>query len=426
MSLVTQIQNLATRIGTEINLVKASIGPLTSLTTTNKTSTVNAINEVRQTALDAASNAGASTLDDLSDVVVSSPSSGHIIRHNGTNFINVAGTAHFDSAGSAAAAQAASQPLNAQLTAIAGLTQTEYGQGFLTLADAAALMARISQGTTTTAGKLQLATNAETVTGTDTAKATTSAGTKAAIDARIINDSTLGGASPSTTNAPSVAAVKAYADALIGSNDAMVYKGTIDASTNPNYPASNRGDTYRISVAGRIGGASGPVVEVGDILMALTDGTASGTHAAVGAQWNITQTNIDGAVIGPASATNNNLAVFSGATGKVIADSGIATETSITNSNTKVPTSAAVMAYGQPKDATLTGIAGVTTAADQLIYSTGVDAFAATPLTVFARSLLDDATASAARTTLDVYGTADIGDPNTNFVTTFETALAAS
>ena len=54
----------------------------------------------------------------------------------------------------------------------------------------------------------------------------------------------------------------------------------------------------------------------------------------------------------------------------------------------------------QPLDATLTALAGVTTAADRLIYATGADAFATTDLTSFGRSLLDDADAAAARATL--------------------------
>lgn len=44
----------------------------------------------------------------------------------------------FDAAGAAAAAQAASQPLDADLTAIAALATTSYGRSLLTLADAAA------------------------------------------------------------------------------------------------------------------------------------------------------------------------------------------------------------------------------------------------------------------------------------------------
>lgn len=50
MSLTTQVANLATRIGTEFKSVRASIGSLGSLTTTDKTSIVNAINEVKSTA----------------------------------------------------------------------------------------------------------------------------------------------------------------------------------------------------------------------------------------------------------------------------------------------------------------------------------------------------------------------------------------
>lgn len=56
----------------------------------------------------------------------------------------------------------------------------------------------------------------------------------------------------------------------------------------------------------------------------------------------------------------------------------------------------------QPKDATLTALAGVLTAADKLIYATGSDAFSTTDFSAFGRTLVDDADASAARTTLGV------------------------
>ena len=54
----------------------------------------------------------------------------------------------------------------------------------------------------------------------------------------------------------------------------------------------------------------------------------------------------------------------------------------------------------QPLDATLTALAGVTTAADTLLYATGVDTFSTTTLTSAARSLLDDTNSSTMRTTL--------------------------
>jgi oxalate decarboxylase/phosphoglucose isomerase-like protein (cupin superfamily) len=55
---------------------------------------------------------------------------------------------------------------------------------------------------------------------------------------------------------------------------------------------------------------------------------------------------------------------------------------------------------GQPYDATLTAIAGVTTAADKLIYFNGVDTAAACDFTSAGRALLDDADAAAQRATL--------------------------
>jgi len=98
----------------------------------------------------------------------------------------------------------------------------------------------------------------------------------------------------------------------------MVFKGVIDCSANPNYPAADRGWTYRVSVAGKIGGASGVNVEAGDILLCLTDGTASGNQATVGTAWTVVQANVDGAVIGPSSVTDSNPVVFDGTTGKLI------------------------------------------------------------------------------------------------------------
>jgi hypothetical protein len=124
------------------------------------------------------------------------------------------------------------------------------------------------------------------------------------------------------TTVATTAFVQGEIAAFLAAQDAMIFKGVIDCSANPNYPAADRGWTYRVSVAGKIGGASGPNVEAGDILLCLTDGSASGNHAAVGANWTIAQTNLDGAVIGPASATSGNAASFNGTSGKLIQDSG--------------------------------------------------------------------------------------------------------
>ncbi|OUL98557.1 collagen-like triple helix repeat-containing protein [Variovorax sp. JS1663] len=231
------------------------------------------------------------------------------------------------------------QPLDADLTALAGLTSaanklpyftgsgtaaladfTSAGRALLDDADAAA------QRTT-----LELATVANTGAYADlTGKPPL--GTAAALN--IDTDGTLAGNSDSVI--PTQKAVKTYADQLIAAADVMVFKGVIDASTNPNYPAADAGWLYRISVAGKIGGASGINVEIGDTILCLADSTASGNQATVGSSWSVSQANLDGAVIGPASAVNNRVAFFDGTTGKLIKDSGLTLSGSNTGDQTTI------------------------------------------------------------------------------------------
>jgi len=70
----------------------------------------------------------------------------------------------------------------------------------------------------------------------------------------------------------------------------------------------------------------------------------------------------------------------------------------------------------QPLDATLTALAGLATGVNQLAYSTGVDSFAQTPITPFARDVIAGADALAVRTT--------IGADNATNLTTGQVALA--
>lgn len=71
----------------------------------------------------------------------------------------------------------------------------------------------------------------------------------------------------------------------------IIYRGIIDCSTNPNYPSGVSGDLYIVSVAGKIGGASGAVVSVGDQIICKND-NPGGTQAAVGSDWNVVEGNL--------------------------------------------------------------------------------------------------------------------------------------
>lgn len=129
-----------------------------------------------------------------------------------------------------------------------------------------------------------------------------------------------------TTQIATTAFVNAEIEAKMGESDAMVYKGTLAGGSTGAYgaltPAANKGYTYKVTTAGLIDGVR---VEVGDMLICNTDSTAAATannYSTVAANWDFIQGNQDGVVVGPASATSGNVAVFDGTTGKLIKDSG--------------------------------------------------------------------------------------------------------
>lgn len=62
------------------------------------------------------------------------------------------------------------------------------------------------------------------------------------------------------------------------------YQSAIDCSANPNYPASDAGMIYKVSVAGRIGGASGKVVFENDLILCITD-SVGGSEASHGTKF---------------------------------------------------------------------------------------------------------------------------------------------
>lgn len=241
------------------------------------------------------------------------------------------------------------QPSDAELTALAALvsaadkvpyftgsgaaaltTLTSAARTLIAAVDAAAQRAALGLviGTDVQAYDTELTALAALTSAADRIPYFTGSGTASLLTRD--TDGTL--AANSDTTLATQKAVKSYVDNLIGASNAMVYKGVIDCSSNPNYPAADAGHLYRISVAGKIGGVSGVNVEVGDTILCTLDGSASGDQATVGANWNVIQANIDGAVVGPATATDSNIALYNGSTGKIIKDTGIASSTLVLTS----------------------------------------------------------------------------------------------
>lgn len=105
-------------------------------------------------------------------------------------------------------------------------------------------------------------------------------------------------------------------------SDAMKYKGNIDASGNPNYPAATAGWVYGFSSDGKIGGVNGTAVKARDSMICQVD-TVAGDQAAVGDNWDVLDNSVTDAVAGPISSTNGNIVLFDGTSGRVIKDGGV-------------------------------------------------------------------------------------------------------
>lgn len=121
---------------------------------------------------------------------------------------------------------------------------------------------------------------------------------------------------------------KSYADSILGSNNAMLFKGALEAgisSPGTYTPMADIGNTYVVTFGNgayrdSVGYINGVSVEVGDLLIckeatAASDGT---NWEEVSKKWTYVQTNTTGVVSGPSSATIGQLAVFDSIAGKLI------------------------------------------------------------------------------------------------------------
>ena len=103
-------------------------------------------------------------------------------------------------------------------------------------------------------------------------------------------------------------------------NDAMLFKGVVDANHALPTQDYEVGWTYKVAANGAY---AGKICEIGDMLICVAENGAND-------DWAVIQTNIDGAVTGPANAVDNHVALFDGTSGKLIQDSGFVLEQSVT------------------------------------------------------------------------------------------------
>jgi len=160
------------------------------------------------------------------------------------------------------------------------------------------------------------------------------------------------------------------------------------------------------------------VADTADINGGTVDGAViGGTTPAAATMTDLTATgtiNFAGATVsngGTVTTVAINGGTISGITDLAIADGGTAaSNASDARDNLGLTIGTNIQAY----DAGLQSIAGLTTAADKMIYTTALDTYAVTDLSAAGRALIDDASAGDQRTTL---GLGTMATQNANSVT---------
>lgn len=118
-------------------------------------------------------------------------------------------------------------------------------------------------------------------------------------------------------------AIKSY----VSGAEVLRFKGVVDATTFNALTSYTKGDTYKAKADGTY---AGNVCEAGDMIIC----TSSYGTAFANTDWSVIQTNIDGYIIGPASATDGNIPLFDGTTGKLLKNSSYSPSSFLPSSTT--------------------------------------------------------------------------------------------
>lgn len=304
-------------------------------------------------------------------------------------------------------------------------TLTSYARTLLDDVDATAARTTLGLGSIATQASSAVAITGGTINGTTIGATTAAAGTFTTLSG------TTSVTTPSVTNAGTLALSATGANVVTVSTNGTE-RVRVDSSGNVGVGSTS--SAWRTSErAIDVGGYGAITGGVGTNLLRLygnsyvdSTGTALYKNASLASMysqvngihsWSVAPTGLAGAAItftqamtlhnsGGLSVGNttdpgaNNVSISGALT--------LGTDLAVTEGGTGASTAAAArtnlgVAIGsdvQAYDAGLQSISGLTTSADQTIYTTGADTYATTSLTTFGRSLIDDADAATARTTL--------------------------
>ena len=217
-------------------------------------------------------------------------------------------------------------------------------------------------------------------------------------------------ASDSASHLATQQSIKAYVDAQVTASD-------LDFQADSGGALSIDLDSETMTFTGGTGidtsGSGNAVTFAIDSTVATLSGTQTLTNKTIDASQlsgTVANARLDAelqALAGLTSAADKGIQ-FTGSGSAATYDLTAAGKALLDDANASAQRTTMGVAIGsdvQAYDAGLASIAGLTTAADKVIYTTGSDTYAVTSFTAFGRSLVDDADAAAARTTLGL-GTA--------------------